>query len=285
MAQKHSYGYLPDKPDARDYKFTPYQKVEQLPPSVDMRQYCSPVRDQGMLGSCTSFSMATGLREFMLIKSSPYPPPPPQPEPSCIEKVFPQSILKKLFSKLYKDTFTVLSPLFLYYEERVLEGTVDWDSGATMRDGMKVLNQTGVPPELDWPYNINVFRTKPPELAYTNVVPFKISVYSRIYDLTGIKSALASGYGVVFGFNVYESFETTEVANTGIMPMPKPGERILGGHAVFICGYKDDPEWEGGGYLVIKNSWSAQWGASGFFFMPYAFADSNDISDIWTASA
>jgi C1A family cysteine protease len=273
----HSYGYIPDPKDERDYQFTATKKIK-LPASVDMRSDCSPVRDQGMLGSCTAFSMATGLREFMLIRGN--PPIPPTPQPSCLEKIIPKSILKKLIG----DGLMVLSPLFLYYHERVLEGTVNWDSGATMRDGMKVLNQIGVCPEMDWPYLISKYKLDPGEVAYLNAQSYKITIYKRIDNLLDIKSALAEGYGVVFGFNVYESFETNEVANTGIMPMPKPNERLLGGHAVFICGYKDDETWAGGGYLIIKNSWGLGWGDSGFFLMPYAFADSNEVSDIWTAS-
>lgn len=282
---KHSYGYLPDKPDDRDYLYRAPVRVV-LPSEVDLRKYCSPVRDQGNLGSCTAFSMATGLREFIELKNNPTPPP----EPGCLSKILTKCLIgKKLFPKLLGDIFTVLSPLYLYYEERVLEGTVGWDSGATIRDGMKVLAKEetgGVCPEVDWPYNIRYFTQKPPELAYQHAPDYKISVYSRILTLDDIKSAIATGNGVVFGFLVFESFETQEVATTGKMPMPEPGEQVLGGHAVFICGYKDDPEWAGGGYLIIKNSWGTGWGDKGYFYMPYAFA-SNPVwvNDIWTASS
>lgn len=279
---RHSYGYLPDPKDERDFLYKRPQRVEQLPAEIDLRQYCSPVRDQGMLGSCTAFSMATGLREFMLIKNNPVPPPPPPPDPTCLEMLAPKSFLKKLFR--YSLEPTVLSPLFLYYCERELEGSIPWDAGAYIRDGMKVLNQTGVCPEIDWPYNISKFTTRPSGTAYSNAVPYKISVYSRIFSLLDIKSALAIGQGVVLGFNVYESFETDEVANTGIMPMPELGEGILGGHAVFACGYKDDPAWAGGGFVIIKNSWGMDWGDKGYFYMPYAFVVSADVEDVWTAS-
>lgn len=273
---KHSYGYIPDPKDDRDYIYRAVYIPVGLPPSVDLREYCSPVRDQGNLGSCTAFSMATGLREFIENKITPPTPPPV----SCLSR-FLTKILMKVVS-----AFTVLSTLFLYYEERVLMGTVNQDSGATMRDGMKVLANTGVCSESNWPYIINKFKQKPPDLAYQDAKQFKISIYSRILNLTDIKTALATGNGVVFGFLVFESFETEEVATTGIMSMPKLGEDILGGHAVFVCGYKDDPEWAGGGYLIIKNSWGTGWGDKGYFYMPYAFA-SNPIyvNDIWTASA
>jgi len=275
---KHSYGYIPDKPDNRDYVFKAVQKIEQLPSEVDLRQYCSLVRDQGQLGSCTAFSMATGLREFIEMKTT-----PPTPTPSgCLSKILTKILMNKLFSSV----FTLLSPLFLYYEERVLEGTVDYDSGATIRDGMKVLAKIGVCPEVDWPYNIKYFTQKPVELAYQHAPEFKIFVYARILTLDDIKAALAVGNGVVFGFLVFESFDTEQVAKTGIMPMPELGENILGGHAVFVCGYKDDPTWAGGGYLIIKNSWGDGWGDKGYFYMPYAFARNPlYVNDIWTASS
>jgi C1A family cysteine protease len=279
---KHSYGYLPDKPDDRDYLYRAPIKVV-LPPEVDLRGYCSPVRDQGKLGACTAFAMGTGLREFIEMKTNPTPPP----EPSCLSKLLTKCLVgRKLFPKLLGDIFVVLSPLFLYYEERVLEGTVDYDSGATIRDGMKVLAKTGICPEVDWPYYIGYFTKNPPDLAYQHAPDYQIFVYSRIFTLDDIKSALATGNGVVFGFQVFESFETDEVAKTGIMPMPKHGERKLGGHAVFVCGYKDDESWEGGGYLIIKNSWSTGWGDKGYFYMPYAFAKNPIyVNDIWTASS
>jgi C1A family cysteine protease len=277
---KHYYGWKPDKPDDRDLLYRAPVKVV-LPSEIDLREYCSPVRDQGNLGSCTAFAMGTGLREFIEMKTTP-PTPPPQ---SCLSKILTKCLIgRKLFPMLL-SSFELLSPLFLYYEERILEGTVDWDSGAMIRDGMKVLAKTGICPETDWPYNIRYFTQKPPQIAYDHAPDYKIFVYTRILNLTDIKTALATGNGVVFGFLVFESFETEEVANTGIMPMPEPGEQVLGGHAIFVCGYKDDPEWAGGGYLIIKNSWSANWGDNGYFYMPYAFA-SNPVwvNDIWTAT-
>jgi C1A family cysteine protease len=280
----HSYGYIPDKLDRRDFTFTAPQKIDQLPPSVDMRKYCSPVRDQGNLGSCTGFAIGSGLREFVMIKNTPPPLPMPAPEPeSCLSYLMPKGLLKGL--KHDPTQITVLSPLFLYYQERLLEGTINEDSGAEMRDGFVALKQTGISPEDHYPYVIADFDHKPGLSAYTDAPSFKISLYQRIIGLINMKSCLAVGGGLAIGFKVYESFETEEMAQTGRMSMPKANEQLLGGHAVFCCGYVDDIDWPGGGYLIIKNSWGVGWGDAGFFYLPYAYAeDPEQVSDIWTAT-
>lgn len=92
---------------------------------------------------------------------------------------------------------------------------------------MKVLNKIGVCPESDFPYDINRSTQKPSEQAETDAVPFRISEYHRIIDLPALKSALAENLPVVIGFTVYESFESEHVAQTGIVPVPKRGEKIL----------------------------------------------------------
>jgi C1A family cysteine protease len=248
----HFYGYKPDPVDERDFLFA--EKPELVPSSIDLRNYCSTVRDQGNLGSCTGFSMTVGLLEFMT-----------------------------LVRGTYKTKF---SPMYLYYKEREIEDSIDYDAGAYIRDGLKVLKNNGVARESYWPYVISKFTVKPSARADTNakIKSHKILSYSRIITLNGIKSALNKKQGVVLGFTVYESFESDECNTTGRMPMPEPNESILGGHAVFCCGYQDDTTWEGGGYLIVKNSWSKDWGDKGYFYMPYAFLNSkDDVSDIWTA--
>jgi C1A family cysteine protease len=181
--------------------------------------------------------------------------------------------------------YTTLSPLFLYYQARVLEDTVNIDSGAEMRDGMRVLVNLGICSEVHHPYDITKFTEKPSLDDYVNAAGYKITSYSRVLGLAGIKSCLATGRGLALGFYVYESFESSDVATTGKMPMPRPGEVMLGGHAVFCCGYKDDPAWAGGGYLIIKNSWGSTWGDMGYFYMPYEYASNySNVPDAWTAT-
>lgn len=93
-----------------------------------------------------------------------------------------------------------------------------------------------------------------------------------------MRACLADGYPLVFGFSVYEGFESQKVAKTGVVDMPKAGEKMLGGHAVLAVGYDDDAK-----RFTVRNSWGADWGKKGYFTMPYDYvADRNLSDDFWT---
>jgi len=240
------YGWIPDLPDGRDYLFGARRAIPAtLPASVDLRPLCSPVEDQGQLGSCTANALA-GALEFLEMKD--------------------------------KVPFEDLSRLFIYYNERVEEHTVKTDSGAMIRDGIKTLAAQGVCGEKLWPYTISKFAVKPPPACYTQAVKHEITSYERIQTLDEMRACLASGFPFVFGFTVYESFESGQVAQTGIVPMPGATERTLGGHAVCAVGYEDGEQ-----RFLVRNSWGPGWGIKGYFTMPYAYLQNRNLSDdFWT---
>ncbi len=241
------YGWVQDEADSRDLFFSVPELVEGLPSSVDLRAQCPPVYDQGQLGSCTANAIA-GAVEFDLRKQ--------------------------------KLADFAPSRLFIYYDERQMEGTVSQDAGAQIRDGMKSVAKQGVCPESEWPYDITRFAHKPPSKCYQDALKTVSLVYKRVPNsLPAIKSVLALGFPVVFGFTVYESFESQQVAQTGIMPLPRPGEQVLGGHAVVWVGYNDATQ-----RFLVRNSWGSGWGEAGYFEMPYAFVAGN-CSDLWTISS
>jgi C1A family cysteine protease len=242
------YGWIPDFPDHRDLLYAaPVATLAALPAKVDLTPQCPPVYDQGQLGSCTANAIAAAI-EFDRIKQ-----------------------------KLQPDF--VPSRLFIYYNERVIEHTVNTDSGAQIRDGIKSVAKQGAPPETDWPYDIAQFTKKPPAKAYKDALKTRAVQYLRLVQTASqFKGCLASGYPFVLGFSVYESFESAQVAKTGIVPMPSPGEKLLGGHAVLVVGYDDSEQ-----RFIVRNSWGTGWGKKGYFTIPYAYyTDNNLADDFWT---
>lgn len=259
---EHKLNWLPDLPDHRDYKYALHRlQASQiklaLPEKVDLRPFCSPVVNQDQLGSCTSFSLAGNL-EFLELKE-------------IREKITTSEIL-------FSSIFTPFSKLFIYYGERKMEGTITSDSGAQIRDGVKVLAQTGNCSESKWPYNESKVYIVPSQDAYTEAALHKITTYMRLESLDDVRHCLADGFPVSFGFTVYESFESEQVASTGIVPVPGRNEEVSGGHAVLAVGYDDINKW-----LIVKNSWGADWGDKGYFYLPYEFVNNSDLSDdYWT---
>jgi len=243
------YGWVPDLPDVRDHLFAaPLETLKNLPSKADLRDRCPPVYDQGELGSCTANAIGAAV-QFGRKKQN-----------------------------LTPDF--VPSRLFIYYNERVMENTVEVDSGAMIRDGMKSVAKEGVCKEDLWPYNINSFREKPSEECYAEALNYQVIRYSRLMPtLTQLKGCLASGYPFVFGFTVYDSFESAEVSRTGQVPMPASStEKVVGGHAVLAVGYDEAHQ-----RFLVRNSWGTDWGMKGYFTMPYPYlTDSNLSDDFWT---
>lgn len=241
---RRGYGWNPDRPDQRDMIYSAVAPVP-LPESVDMRPLCPPVVDQGALGSCTANALA-GAVGFLEMKD--------------------------------KVPFVPVSRLFVYYNERLLEHTTKSDSGAIIRDGIKTLKAQGACAEALWPYVIAKFTRKPKVAAYTAAAKHKIYSYARLTSLASMQQCLAGGFPFVFGFTVYDSFESSEVAQTGVVPMPAPGEQVLGGHAVLAVGYD-----LASGRFIVRNSWGTGWGQAGYFTIPFAYlVDPNLADDFWT---
>lgn len=242
---KHHFGWVRDLPDHRDYAFAAVQRLPKaLPPVIDLRPGCSPVEDQGNLGSCTANALV-GALEFLELKDG--------------------------------LPLTDLSRLFVYYNERVVEHTVQSDSGAQLRDGIKSLAKLGVCSEGKWPYRISRFKAKPTPACYTEALQHRIVEYQSLRSLADMRACLADGYPFVFGFSVYESLESEQVARTGRVSMPRKNERLLGGHAVLAVGYNDRQK-----RFIVRNSWGTGWGLQGYFTMPYGYlADPQLASDFW----
>jgi C1A family cysteine protease len=241
------YGWLPDLPDQRDFSYGVIKpRIAKLPGKVDLRRRCPPIENQGDIGSCTAHALVAAL-EFLEIKDN------------C--------------------AFVDLSRLFVYYNERAIEGATAHDSGAFLRDGIKSLAKQGVCPEKDWPYRATQFTKKPAAKCYAAAKQHQITSYHRISSLDQMRACLADGFPFVFGFTVYTAFESTAVGKSGVLNLPGPKEKMMGGHAVMAVGYDHAQR-----RFLIRNSWDTDWGMKGYFTMPYDYLDpdKNLADDFWT---
>lgn len=240
-------GWHPGLPKPTPFKYFPQRGFMGVPTLVDLQPQCPPIFDQETLGSCTAQAGAA-LSQFLM-------------------------------KKLGRPWWTP-SRLAIYWNARVLENTSKIDSGASLSDTMIVLTKIGSPHESFWWYDINKFAVKPNQQVANDAGKHKIKQgLSVAQDLLHMKSCLSEGFPFVFGFCVYDSFESQAVTTTGIMPMPKQTEQMLGGHAVMAIGYDDKKQ-----MFKIHNSWGTRWGLGGYFWMPYEFiANNNYASDFWTA--
>ena len=245
---ERKFGWKRDLHDPRDlkYKVSAPEAPRVLPVLVDLRPKCPPVYDQLDLGSCTANALASAF-QFEQMKQG-------------MKGFMP-------------------SRLFIYYNERVMEGTVNEDAGAMIRDGIKSMVDLGVCSENMWGYNTENFRTKPCRGCYREAQKNQVIKYLRIADhtLQGVKEALADGYTVSFGITLYESFMTDAVAKSGMATVPLATEKPIGGHAIKAVGYDDSKQ-----CLIVKNSWGTEWGLKGYFYLPYWYITTpNAAADFW----
>lgn len=224
------------------------QKSISIPGQIDLRPYASDIEDQEEIGSCTGNAIASAI----------------------------ELVDRKVYQK-----YLEISRLFIYYQTRVLENSVNYDDGAYIRTGFKAVNKWGAPLEILWPYDVSKWNVKPSSEAYDDAALRKVTEYQRCIDFNSVRNVLASEFPVVVGFYIYESFETSEVETTGMMTYPDiTKEQFLGGHAVCLVGYNDQSQ-----YFIARNSWGVEWGDQGYFYMPYAvIKDVTMSSDFWTLS-
>lgn len=254
---KRVYNLVRQEPDERDYKLR--AEAAELPKTIDLRNKCPPVFDQGKLGSCTA---QAGVGAHMMLN----------------------------------DSDVMKSRLYLYYKERFLDGRTDVDSGSSMRNVGKALQKYGVPSEENYPYLAEKFANTPPSAVDEEAARNRILKYVQLGDVWEIKTYIATRHQpVMIGMEVYPSFE--RVGKSGIVPMPGR-ENPLGGHAILIVGYDDNLIKKAGffrslfalissgeycetGYLICRNSWGEKWGNKGYFYLPYSFVREGYAFDAW----
>lgn len=252
MARQYAMGWRRDKLDHRDSLFAycpPENIVRNIPRQTRLPNF--PIWDQGNLGSCTGNGIAFGIL-YDAVKQG-----------------------------LMAPT-DVPSRLMIYWMERFAEGTVSYDSGAEIRDGIKAVAAYGTCKESgpdSWPYNISQFAVKPPPACWTAALQFQALRYQPLQQgPQQLRACLAEGFPFIFGFVVYQNMMTDYVEQTGILGMPDLNVAPLGGHCVVTVGHDDDRR-----VYICRNSWSDQWGDHGYFTMPYEYMhDPYLASSFWT---
>lgn len=227
--------------DVRDQVYSSAGKT--ILESSDLRAKLPPCWDQGQLGSCTAHGWAAMM-------------------------VFLFGI-NHMFSRL-----------FIYFIERMQEGTISQDNGAEIRTGGKVLAKYGAPPETLWVYVVRKFKTRPTAAVFAAALGFKLPKYMQVTTLNDMLACLSEGFPVVIGVTLFKSFESDEVARTGMVPMPTKGEEQVGGHCMAAVGHDMKRQ-----LVLIRNSWSTKWGVfQGHCWMPMAYFTTPGLADpSWTA--
>jgi C1A family cysteine protease len=272
--RSYGLGWLAERPDIRDYTpqseevapllaeaAVPGEGAASLASAVDLRQWCSPIEDQGALGSCTA-NAGVGLMEYFQ---------------------------RRAFGEHLDG-----SRLFVYKTTRQLMGWTG-DTGAFLRTTMGALALFGVPPESYWPYEIADFEDEPPAFVYGLADNYEALQYYRLDGPTDppdavlgtIKTQLAAGFPSMFGFTVYSSIR--DAGQTGDIAFPASTESVEGGHAIVAVGYDDGHEITNAnddhtttGAFLIRNSWGTGWGDGGYGWLPYDYVLEGVAEDWWT---
>jgi len=242
------------------------------PDLVDLRAWCSPIEQQGGLGSCTA-NAAAGVIEYFENRSN----------------------------GKYLDG----SRRFIYKTTRNLLG-ITGDTGAWLRNTMGALATCGVPPEHYWPYTDQSpdFDLEPPAFVYAVADNFEALKYfihdpwTAAPDLPGalasVKDYLLKGIPSMFGFWGYPSFDYGN--EPGCIPLPTAQELTPGpvgtpsfGHAVAAVGYDNQKKITNTlnnvsttGAFLIRNSWGPTWGQSGYGWIPYDYLLKGIAMDFWS---
>lgn len=237
--------------DDRDIMHLTSVSREVLPSKVDLRSEMPPVLDQSTLGSCASNAASNCLRHLLKKENQPEFQP---------------------------------SRLYLYWNTRVNieKSPANEDTGVCIRDICKAIQKYHACDENLWAYDISKFSIPPPLKAYKDANLHKEIKYAFVpQNLNAIKRTLANGFPIMIGIQIYDSFESEEVAKTGKVPMPDiNNENCVGGHAVACTGWDDETK-----TFMCQNSWNTTWGMGGFFEIPYEYLLNEDLaSDFWVLS-
>lgn len=197
---------------------------------------------------------------------------------SCTANAISAALYFDMNKQEVSDIF-IPSRLFIYYNERAIEDKIDNNAPVSLKDCINTISKTGYCSEEMWPYDVQKFDEKPAQEDYDFAQTHRaVKSHKLPFNLDHLKGCIQDGYPFVFGFKVYESFESAETKSTGVVPLPKPDEKKIGGHAVLAIGFDDDKQ-----HFIFRNSFGSDWGDSGYGYMPYSYISSIDklAFDFW----
>jgi C1A family cysteine protease len=229
-------------------------------------------------GHCKFFSMSSKLPSSVDLRGPNMPPVWNQDRLGCCTGFAASAAFEFTCRKQHATDFTP-SQLFLYYNERSIDGDVSEDAGSTLSTGVKAMREYGMCPLEEWPYDESKFAEKPPQQCYDEALKHEVIGASQVCaSVLSIKGALAKGFPVILGIDVYSSFESDDVAKTGWIPLPDvDSEQLMGGHAICLAGYSDKEQ-----CFLMRNSWGSDWGFGGYCWLPYDYMNKEHLaSDPW----
>ena len=219
---------------------------ERIPSRIDLRGHCTPVEDQGKIGSCTANAVVGALEYHQVVAG---------------------------------HEIVDLSRLFVYYNARRLGDSEQQDTGATINHVMAATLAYGACPEHMWPYQNAMWKTRPTDDCYAAARQYGAVHFARTALGPDCKAAVASGLPVVFGISLPGQMLMVEGAQTGRIQKPIGGWlEGGGGHAMLIVGYDDTRNaW------LVRNSWGTSYGEQGHVWIDYeVMAHYAWPSEYWT---
>ena len=242
---KKGTGWKPQRPDFRDHVMKLERPgVEQFQ-DTDFRPLFDPPLDQGNSNSCTAHGISSAIRYRRKVENLPDFQP---------------------------------SRLFIYWNERLQEGTQNQDDGGVIRDGIISVAKYGAPQEVLWPFDLSKITVEPDQFSFDAALGDLVAEYQSVpVTKEDVLTALSHNYPVVFGVTLYESFENDVTAQNGEVPMPSQNEKVIGGHCMLIVGAQIS-----NAKFIVRNSWGTDWGDEGYCYIPFDYIlNENLASDFW----
>lgn len=227
------------KPSPKDERDVLYAQQSEntllMPRKINLLSFCPPIKNQGQIGSCSSHACATAFEiEMKIIESR---------------------------------KSTSLSELWHYYKVRQKDfmNTFPDDSGAYLREAIKVMYHNGFCPESLYPYDYRKINETPGFMTDVIASLWKIKSYHTCMTLNQIKTSLIQEHPVIIGIPVDKNF--LQKRDNSIVDKYSIANRV-GGHAVVLIGYDDNVQ-----AFLLANSWGENWGVGGYAWISYTYIE------------